>query len=186
MTTINSVRGPLDTADLGFTLSHEHLMVASSGILHDYPELIGASPVERVVDRLKKAREGGVNTIVDATTPDLGRDINLLAEASRVSGINIIACTGWWLDIPRAFNGVSTDQLARVFTRDVEQGISGTNIKAGLLKAASDIAGVKPSEVIVLRAVARAHLRTNVPIVLHSYSPGRWVSSNSPFYEKKA
>lgn len=173
MTTINSALGPLDTADLGFTLSHEHIMVASTGILHDYPELIGTNPMERVVDRLKKTREGGVNTIVDATTPDLGRDINLLAEASRLSGINIIACTGWWLDIPRSFNGVSADQLAQVFTRDIEQGISGTNIKAGVLKAASDMAGVTPSEEIVLRAVARAHLKTNVPIILHSYSPGR-------------
>ncbi|GAH45550.1 unnamed protein product, partial [marine sediment metagenome] len=49
MATINSVLGPLDTSDLGFTLSHEHIMVASPGILQDYPELIGIDIMERVV-----------------------------------------------------------------------------------------------------------------------------------------
>lgn len=173
MATINSVLGPLDTSELGFTLSHEHIMVASPGIFQDYPELIGSNIMERVVNRLRKARDGGVATIVDATTPDLGRNINLLAEASRLSGINIIACTGWWLDIPRSFAGVSANQLARVFTRDIEKGISGTDIKAGVLKAASDMAGLTPAEEIVLRAVARAHHNTRVPIMLHSYSPGQ-------------
>jgi phosphotriesterase-related protein len=173
MTTINSVLGPLDTVNLGFTLMHEHMMVASAGVFRDYPELLGENPIERVVDALKKAKEDGVDTIVDAATLDLGRNINLLAEASRQSGVNIIACTGWWLDIPRFIAGVSADQMAEIFTREIEQGISGTNIKAGILKSASDIAGVTSEAKIMLRAVARAHLKTGVPIMLHSYSPGR-------------
>ena len=173
MTTINSVLGPLDTANLGFTLMHEHIMTASAGVYQDYPELLGANLMERVIDTLKKAKEGGVDTIVDATTFDIGRDIGLLVEASRRSGVNIITTTGWWLDIPRFFAGVSIDQLAELFTREIEQGISGTNIKAGMLKSASDIEGVTPGAEIMLRAVARAHLKTGVPIILHSYSPGR-------------
>jgi predicted metal-dependent phosphotriesterase family hydrolase len=32
MATINSVLGPLETADLGFTLTHEHIFTASAGI----------------------------------------------------------------------------------------------------------------------------------------------------------
>ncbi|MFC1993198.1 phosphotriesterase [Chloroflexota bacterium] len=173
MTAINSVLGPLDTADLGFTLMHEHVMIAPPGVFQDYPELFGADPLEHAVRGLKKAKEGGVDTIVDATTLDLGRDINLIAEASRRSGVNIIACTGWWVDVPRFFAGISADQLAEVFTREVEQGISGTNIKAGILKSASDMAGLTPETEVVLRAVARAHHKTGVPIMLHSYSPGR-------------
>ena len=41
MATLNSVLGPLDTADLGFTLTHEHVVTASAGILQTYPELYG-------------------------------------------------------------------------------------------------------------------------------------------------
>ena len=60
-----------------------------------------------------------------------------------------------------------------MFIREIEQGISGTNIKAGILKSASDMEGLTPEGEIVLRAVARAHLQTDVPIMLHSYSLGQ-------------
>ena len=173
MTTINSVLGPLDTAALGFTLMHEHLIVAGAGIHQNYPELLGADFMDRIVRALAQAKECRIDTIVDATTVDLGRDVNLLARASRLTGVNIITCTGWWLDIPSAFRGVTADQLARLFIREIREGISGTDIKAGILKAASDVSGVTEDEETVLRAVARAHLQTDVPIMLHSYSPGR-------------
>ncbi len=173
MTTINSVLGPLDTANLGFTLMHEHLIVASAGIPQNYTELLGASFMERIVNGLTQAKEGGIDTVVDATTLDLGRDVTVLAEASRRTGVNIIACTGWWLDMPRFLAGVSADQFAQLFIREIEEGIAGTDIKAGILKGASDILGVTQGEEAVLRGVARAHLKTNVPIMLHSYSPGQ-------------
>ena len=173
MTTINSVLGPLDTADLGFTLMHEHLIVASAGIPQNYPELLGADFMERIVNGLTQAREGGIDTVVDATTLDLGRDVTVMAEASRRSGVNIIAVAGWWMDTPRFLGGVSADQFARLFIREIEEGIAGTGIKAGILKAASDVGGVTPAGETILRAVARAHLQTEVPIMLHSYSPGQ-------------
>lgn len=173
MAVVNSVLGPLDTKDLGFTLMHEHILVASAGLYRDYPELLGEERMERTVQALRLAKQGGVDTIVDATTLDLGRDIELVAEASRRSGVNVILCSGWWLEVPRFFAGVSADQLAAVFAREVEKGISGTGIKAGILKAAADIQGVTPDLEVVLRAVARAHRRTGAPIMLHSFSPGQ-------------
>jgi phosphotriesterase-related protein len=173
MATVNSVLGPIDTNKLGFTLMHEHIMVSSAGIPQVYDRLLGDGYMERIVQGLKKAKTGGIDTIVDATTHDLGRDVNLLAEASHRSGVNIIAVTGWWLEIPRFLLGVSVDQFADLFTREIEEGIAGTGIKAGLLKAASDFSGVTTTEDKVLRGVARAHRRTGVSIMLHSYSPGQ-------------
>jgi phosphotriesterase-related protein len=173
MTTVNSVLGPIDTDKLGFTLMHEHLMVSSAGIPQVYGRLLGDDYIERIVQGLKKAKAGGIGTIVDATTFDLGRDVTVMAEASRRSGVNIIAVTGWWMELPRFLSGVSADQFADLFTREIEEGIAGTGIKAGLLKAASDIGGVLPAEEEVLRGVARAHRRTGVPIMLHSYSLGQ-------------
>jgi predicted metal-dependent phosphotriesterase family hydrolase len=41
MSTINGVLGPLDTADLGFTLMHEHVAGASAGFWQVWPELFG-------------------------------------------------------------------------------------------------------------------------------------------------
>ena len=173
MTTVNTVLGPIDSKDLGFTLMHEHVMVSFAGAYRDYPELFGGRPLDRAVDVLRKVKEGGVDTIVDATTTDLGRDIEMIAEVSRRSGVNIIAVSGWWLEIPRFFQAASVEQLADVFVREVEEGISGTGIKPGLLKSASDYGGVTPQSETVLRAVGRAHLRTGLPIMIHSYSPGQ-------------
>ncbi|MFC1977018.1 phosphotriesterase [Chloroflexota bacterium] len=173
MTIINSVLGPLDTAKLGSTLMHEHILSSSVGIPQDYPELLERDYMNHIVEGLTTAKAGGIDTVVDATTLDLGRDVNVLAEASRRTGVNIIACTGWWMEKTRFLSGVSADLFAQGFIRDIQKGIAGTNIKAGILKGASDRAGVTPEEETVLRAVARAHHQTGVPIMLHSYSPGQ-------------
>jgi len=173
MTTINSVLGPLDTANLGFTLMHEHIIVSSTGIPQNYPELLGDELMERIIQGLTIAKEGGVDTIVDTSTMDLGRDVTVLAEASRRTGVNIIACTGWYLDIPRFLYTVSVNQFARLFIREIEEGIAGTDIKAGIIKSSSDMGGVTRGQEAILRAAARAHLKTSVPIMLHSYPAGQ-------------
>lgn len=174
MAIINSVLGKLNTADLGFTHMHEHIISTAAGIPQNYyPELLGIGFMDRIIDALTQARKEGIDTIVDASPANLGRDISVLAEASRRSGINIIACAGWYRETPRSLSGVSADKFARLFISDIREGINGTGIKAGILKAASDVEGVKPTEETVLRAVARAHMDTSVPIMLHSYSPGQ-------------
>ena len=107
------------------------------------------------------------------TTIDLGRAVKILAEVSQQSGVNIICCTGWYLDLPPFLGTFTSDQFAQIFAREIQEGIEGTNIKAGILKSAADFEGVTPIGEIILRAVARAHLMTGVPIMLHSYSPGQ-------------
>jgi predicted metal-dependent phosphotriesterase family hydrolase len=104
MASINTVLGPLDVEKLGFTLMHEHVAIASAGVRQTYPELYGdrTALVEMAVKELGEAREGGVETIVDMTTMDLDRDVRLLEEVSRRSGVNVVAATGCWLDPPRA------------------------------------------------------------------------------------
>ena len=177
MTQINTVLGPIDTADLGFTLMHEHLLCAFPHATTEYPDLLIPNALDYVVSRLKQAKAEGVNTLADLTTLDLGRDIRFIREASKQSGVNIIACTGWWLDVPRFLSGmmgsVSIDRMAESFIREIEKGIGDTGIKPALLKSASDVGGVTPPQEMGLRAVARAHLKTGVPIVIHSYHPGQ-------------
>jgi phosphotriesterase-related protein len=172
MTKINSVLGPLDTAKLGVTLCHEHLQDSSTALIMNYPELMEKAYKKHIIDGLKKAKAGGIDTVVDASTMDLGRDVNLLAEASRASGVNVITISGWALEKPRFFPGITVKRCAQAFIKDIKVGIAGTDIKAGVLKGASDRAGVLPGEAIVLRALAWAHLETGVPIMLHSSCAG--------------
>ena len=174
MATINSVLGPMDTAELGFTLSHEHVIVTSAGIQHVYPEFIDRDgTIDRAVSDLKLAYSEGLRSIIDVTTLDLGRDIRMLERVSRESGVNMICATGTWRDIPRVFWMSSPDQIAPLYIREIEEGIEGTGIKAGIIKVANDIGGVTPEGEIILRAAARAQKATGVPISTHTWAPER-------------
>ena len=171
---INSVLGPMDTADLGVTLSHEHVLVSSAGIQYVYPEFIDREgTIARGVADLREAHGEGLRTIVDVTTIDLGRDIRMLEQVSRDSGVNIICATGTWRDIPRAFWTADPDMIAPLYIREIQDGIEGTGIKAGIIKVANDRGGVTPEGEIILRAAARAQKATGVPISTHTYAPER-------------
>ncbi len=174
MTEINSVLGPMDTADLGFTLSHEHVIVSSAGIQYVYPEFIDrAGSIERGIADLGEAYAEGLRTIIDVTTIDLGRDIRMLEQVSRESGVNIICATGTWRDIPRVFWTSTPDMIAPLYIREIEEGIENTGIKAGIIKVANDMGGVTEEGEIILRAAARAQIATNVPISTHTWAPER-------------
>jgi phosphotriesterase-related protein len=170
MAMVNTVLGTLDTRNLGFTLMHEHV-ISQGAVARNFPELFGPRFLDKIVQGITEAREGGVNTIVDATTFDLGRDVSFLAEIAKRTGMNIIASSGWWMNTPDYLGGHSPDLFADIFVREIEEGIAGTGIKAGILKSAADFGGITANGEIMLRAVARAHCRTGVPIMLHSYAP---------------
>jgi phosphotriesterase-related protein len=72
------------------------------------------------------------------------------------------------MNLPEHIAGTSPDLFADLFIREIEEGITGTGIKAGILKTASDISGVTEWQETILHAVARAHHITDVPIMLHS------------------
>ena len=174
MATVSSVLGPIDTAEMGFTLSHEHVLVGSAGIQYVYPEFMARDTIiERGIRDLKEAYDEGLRTIIDVTTIDLGRDIRLLEEVSRGSGVQIICATGTWRDIPRVFWSADPDDIAPLYIREIEEGIEGTGIKAGVIKVANDVGGVTPEGEIILRAAARAHKATGAPISTHTWAPER-------------
>jgi phosphotriesterase-related protein len=173
MSAINTVLGTVAPDDLGFTLMHEHVMVCASGLYRSYPDLLGQDREERAIACLKTAKAEGIDSIVDATTFDLGRDPQLLAEVSAASGVNIVNVTGWWLDVPRFLWGVGPNQMAKEFIRDIEEGFRDTGIKAGILKCAADFEGVTAPLETMARAVARAHVATGLPIMVHSYPTGQ-------------
>jgi len=174
MATVNTVLGPVDSGDLGFVLSHEHVATNAAGLRHTYPQFIDREGIlEQSVAALKQAKDEGLQTIVDVTTIDLGRDVELMAEVSRASGVQIVAATGNHLAVPRPFGDVSPDVIAPFYAKEIEEGIEGTGIKAGIIKVASDRGGITPPQEVVLRAAARAHKITGTPISTHTWSPDR-------------
>ena len=174
MTNINTVLGPIESSKLGFTLSHEHICNGFGGSPFTFPEFLDREATfKRAAIDLSEAKSEGLHTIMDVAPHDQGRDIKLQQEVSKRSGVNIITCTGTWLDVPRFFDGLHPNKIADLYIREIEEGIEGTEVKASIIKVASDKGGVKPKEELVLRAAARASKSTGIPIMTHTWAPDR-------------
>ena len=174
MAQVETVLGPIDADQLGVTLSHEHVYVFMGEDNHHYPWMFDLDATrETAVRELREAKAGGVDSLIDLTTPDLGRDVEFVRDAARASGMNVVVATGIWRDVPRSFWTRDIDKIADIFVREIEVGIGDTDIKAGVIKVANDAEGVTPEAEHVLRGAARALKRTNCPISTHQWAPLR-------------
>jgi phosphotriesterase-related protein len=92
-----TVKGPLDAAELGTTLVHEHVLV----------DFVGADKVSRqryeadeafrtVLPHLLAVKERGARALVECTPAWLGRDPSLLRRLSEASGLHIVTNTGYY------------------------------------------------------------------------------------------
>ena len=181
MARINTVRGPLDTVQLGTTLMHEHVFVLSPEIMQNFPESWGDEErrVADAISRLNELKARGVDSIVDLTVIGLGRYIPRISRIAAETDLNIIVATGVYTynDVPMYFHfqGPGTELggpelMLEMFIKDIEEGIAGTGVKAAILKCATDRQGVTQGVERVLRAVAQAHRRTGVPISTHTHA----------------
>jgi phosphotriesterase-related protein len=181
VTTVPTVRGPIDTAELGVTLMHEHIFVLTTDVILNYPEIWGDEEqrLEAASARLNEAVSHGVETIVDLTVIGQGRFIPRIQRLAERTPINIIVATGIYTysDVPFYFllrrrntaaGGV--DAMTDMFVREITEGIGQTRVKAGILKCATDSAGLTPGVERVLRAVAQAHRQTGAPISTHTHA----------------
>ena len=172
MAQVQTVLGPVDGSQLGVTLSHEHVLISMGEDARHYPWMYDRERTRaNVVRELREAKAGGVGTIIELTTPDLGRDAAFYRDVAREARINVIAATGIWRDIPRSFWSRDPDGVADIFVREIEVGIEDTGIRAGVIKVANDAEGVSPEGELVLRGAARALKRTGCPISTHHWAP---------------
>lgn len=181
MALVNTVRGPIDGRHLGRTLMHEHIFVLSPDIEKTSEEWDEEAEQSRAVAKLRELKEHGIDTLVDLTVIGLGRYIpRVAAIAAQVPDINVVVATGVYTynEVPMYFHfqGPGTilggpEPMVEVFVREIRQGIGATEVKAGILKCASDRPGITPGVERVLRAVAQAHRVTGVPITTHTPTP---------------
>jgi phosphotriesterase-related protein len=189
MSAINTVRGPIDSADLGRTYMHEHVFVLSADVQQNYPGEWGDEDarVQDAVQKLSELAAQGVRTIVDPTVVGLGRYIPRIQRiAEQVPDLNIVVATGLYTygDVPfffhhrgpalnEALGAELPDPMVDMFVGDITDGIAGTGVKAGMLKCAIDHQGLAAGVERVMRAVAKAHAQTGVPITVHTHPGSR-------------
>ena len=178
---VNTVRGPVDAGALGATLMHEHVFVRSPEVASNWPTgWDRAGRVAQAVERLTELAAAGIDTIVDLTVVGLGRDIELVQEVAAQVDLHIVVATGLYTynDLPHFFDyraapfrPSKVDILDEFFLHDIEEGIAGSGVRPGILKCATDHQGLTPGVERVLRAVARVHRATGLPISTHTHAP---------------
>jgi phosphotriesterase-related protein len=166
-------------ADLGWTLTHEHLFVLAPELDRDYPhpEWDAERAVETAVGGLAELYRLGVRTVVDLTVPGLGRDVALVRRVAERTPVHLVAATGWYTDdvLPPYFRTHGRgrlvggpEPLVGMFHRDVTDGIGGAGVRAGVIKVVTGAPGLTPDVTRVLEAAAEVHRATGVPISTHS------------------
>lgn len=178
MAEVQTVRGPVDSSELGTVLMHEHVFVLNEEIRQNYPDYWDEETrVADAVSKLRDVRSRGIDTIVDPTVIGLGRYIPRVQRINEQVDINIVPATGIYTynDVPFAFHfrgpGKLFDEpepMTELFVDDINDGIAGTGVKAGLLKCAIEENGLTPGVERVMRAVGQAHVQTGIPITVHT------------------
>src|SRR5439155_20532542 len=94
---VNTTAGAIDVANLGFVLTHEHVLIASPDVRLVWPESFDHQAARgRAITRLSAARAAGGDTFVDVTTTDFGRDAQFVQAAATAAGLAVILFTGRW------------------------------------------------------------------------------------------
>ncbi len=180
MAKINTVLGQILPGELGKTLVHEHCVIGFSGWECD-PLPGGLSRTEMIeacVQALQPARDLGLQSIIEATPPDLGREVEILKAVSESTGVHIICSTGRyteeygkWAYLKQRDKLGACDmqsELYDAFMYEITVGIGRSGVRAGAIKVATSRNEMASCEESVLAAAARASKETGVPIITHT------------------
>jgi len=170
--TLPTVTGSVACDDLGTTLIHEHVLWFSSPRLDGpnftpIPESLRADTVTFAVSLLKDAARVGITTLVDMTPH---RPIDLYREIARQTEVRIVVSTGFYrrAKIPAALAAIEDEsEMEQHMLREIQVGIQGTPVRAGVIKIASERSPLTEWERRVFRAAARVQKATKTPICTH-------------------
>ncbi|CDL85014.1 phosphotriesterase-related protein [Xenorhabdus szentirmaii] len=148
---------------------HEHLHIdlsATKGTL-DYR----LDQYDLIADELRHLYSLGVRNIVEVTNRYMGRNAAFLLDLMHDTDINIIASTGYYKQsfFPAHLSGLSVQEIADEMITEIETGIDGTELKAGVIaEIGSSFGEITEDEHKVFTAAALAHQMTGCPISTHT------------------
>ncbi|WP_433462199.1 phosphotriesterase family protein [Spirillospora sp. CA-128828] len=194
---MTTVTGPVSSAGLGLTLTHEHLRndLSAAVMAPDDPSLAflrdartepGLAWLLReqpyacldhcrldddaaMLGDLRAFAEAGGGTVVDVTPGGIGRDPLALRSLAERSGLRIVMGSGWYLERyhPAHLSGTDEATLAADLVAEFADGAGGTGVRPGVIGEIGVSPDFTPDEHTALRAAARAQRETGVPLYVH-------------------
>ena len=162
---IQSILGPIDTADLGQTLIHEHVTCADWSMRMNFGKKFfdHDTVVSMAVEAFGRVQALGVKTVVDGTPVNLGRDLDLIRDTARATGLNIIASAGFYFQEEPWLQEREAEELYDLLYDDAAQ--------CGIMKCAVERAGLTPLMTKLLTVTGRVAAARDLPIFCHTASP---------------
>ena len=197
MTQVHSVTGPVDSADLGVCLPHEHILndVRSWWALSSQrgidPEVFAELPVSEeilwelrndpfsnrdnctmdnpdlAIEELGRYRDLGGVTVLEATSVSIGRDLAALKTISEQTGLIIVAGTGLYLD--SSMSDEQREWSVEQIADVLRADLAGADhgIRPGFIGEIGVSADFTPAEKRSLQAAALVQTETGLPLQVH-------------------
>lgn len=117
----------------GYTLAHEHLHIDLSGFKNNVDCRLDQYAF--ICQEMNDLMTRGVRNVIEMTNRYMGRNAQFMLDVMRETGINVVACTGYYQDafFPEHVATRSVQELAQEMVDEIEQGIDGTELKAGII-----------------------------------------------------
>ena len=174
MAVVRTVLGDIDASQLGFTMAHEHILTNPQGSGSKAEQGHHLDSIEKAIEMLDEFKTVGGGCIIETTPKSWGRNTPGMVDASKASGVHVVACTGYICEehglMAEEVSDLSIDEIADIMIQEVTEGMDGTNVKAGWVKAGTAYMHITPNEEKVLRAAARAATATGVCMHTHTTS----------------
>jgi phosphotriesterase-related protein len=194
---VNTVLGPISPDQMGQTLVHEHFVFAHPGWYAD--ETLAPynreAALQTNLEVIKIAKAVGIDTIIDATTNDVGgRDPELYKELAKKTDFNIICSTGLFTEHEGApayfkmrmnFGKDISKMISELFIKEITSGIGKTGVRAGVIKVGTG-GKITLYEEAVLKSAVVAQKATGVPIITHTDGPTGGVEQAEIFIREGA
>lgn len=194
---IRTVLGDIRPDKLGWCQCHEHLFL-EKGKSFEVSNALCMDDLEKSLKELAGYMKAGGNSCVDAQPVGCGRMAEALASASQISGVNIIAATGFHKlcfheeDSPAL--KLDEDGLTELYIREITCGMRVSPggcekvipAKAGIIKVAVERGGIKCNAVYekLFRSAVGAAKETGAPVLAH-FDPGTDVEELLGFIEAR-
>jgi phosphotriesterase-related protein len=176
---VNTVLGPVPADSLGVVAVHEALLSVVPGAEHGYDISMDRAEIfEVLAEKLTAFQQAGGGTVVDSTGMFHGRDVKLLENLSRATGVHVVASTGMgpeedlggYFLTPQADPPTPwpAERFADLFAKEVTGGMVVPRVErrgaAGLVATTGTRGGLTPTDESLFRGAARAALATGVPV----------------------
>ncbi|XP_072033956.1 N-acetyltaurine hydrolase-like isoform X2 [Amphiura filiformis] len=153
------------------------LDIANLWWIHQYPysnkeNLFLLDEMDAWKEELNFYHQHGGRSIVDVTNRGIGRDVKVLVELSKATGVNLISGGGWYVGSthPPELSTMKQESLVDLMVEEITQGADGSDAKCGVIGEIGCTWPLQDTERKVLQASAVTQEQLGCPVIIH---PGR-------------